>query len=131
MNRRRSITIPGFRHKNPIPNAAVIGNILMSGVINGVDPATGEVADGLENQCRFMFAHVRAIVEAAGGSTGDILKMTVWMRDRSKREPLNREWLLMFPDEASRPARHSFQAELEGRIEIQCDVTAIIGGSRS
>ncbi|TPN85604.1 RidA family protein [Mesorhizobium sp. CU2] len=131
MDRRRSIYIPGFRHKNPIPNAAIIGDLLMSGVINGVDPATGELADGLDDQCRFMFAHVRAIVEAAGGTTGDILKITVWMRDRSKREALNREWLAMFPDEASRPARHSFQAELEGRIEIQCDVTAVIGGAQS
>ncbi|WP_430699229.1 RidA family protein [Mesorhizobium humile] len=131
MGRRRAIHIPGFRHKNPIPNAAVIGNLLMSGVINGVDPRTGELAQGLDDQCRFMFEHARAIVEAAGGSTDDILKMTVWMRDRSKREALNREWLAMFPDAASRPARHSFQAELDGRIEIQCDVTAVIGRSRA
>lgn len=127
MNRRQSIYIPGFRHKNPIPNAAMIDNVLMSGVINGVDPATGSVAHGMESQCLFMFAHVRAIVDAAGGSTDDILKMTVWMRDRSNREPLNREWLQMFPNEANRPARHSFQVDLEGGIEIQCDVTAIIG----
>lgn len=126
MKQRRSIQIPGFRHKNPIPNAAMIGNVLMSGVINGVDPATGAVAPGVEDQCRFMFAHVRAIVEAAGGSTGDILKMTVWMRNRADRDALNLEWLRMFPDEASRPARHTFQAELEGAIEIQCDITAII-----
>ncbi|MBN9220552.1 MAG: RidA family protein [Mesorhizobium sp.] len=127
LRQRRSIHIPGFRHKNPIPNAAMIGNVLMSGVINGVDPATGAVASGLEEQCRHMFAHVRAIVEAAGGSPGDILKMTVWMGDKSHRDALNREWLRMFPDETSRPARHTFQSEMDGAIEIQCDITAIIG----
>ncbi|WP_292863707.1 RidA family protein [Mesorhizobium sp.] len=105
----------------------MIGNVLMSGVINGVDPATGAVASGLEEQCRHMFAHVRAIVEAAGGSPGDILKMTVWMGDKSHRDALNREWLRMFPDETSRPARHTFQSEMDGAIEIQCDITAIIG----
>ena len=126
---RVSIHIPGFRHKNPIPNAARIGNLLMSGIINGVDPATGEVAEGLEAQCRFMFVHMRSIVEAAGGTTEDILKITVWMRDRSRREALNREWLAMFPDEAARPARHSLQAELEGRLEIQCDFVAVLSES--
>lgn len=124
--RRVSIRIPGFRHKNPIPNAARIGNLVMSGIINGVDPETGEVAEGMEAQCRFLFAHVRSIVEAAGGTTDDILKITVWMRDRSRREALNREWLAMFPDEASRPARHSLQADLEGRLEIQCDFVAVL-----
>ena len=124
--RRVSIRIPGFRHKNPIPNAARIGNLVMSGIINGVDPETGEVAEGMEAQCRFLFAHVRSIVEAAGGTTDDILKITVWMRDRSRREALNREWLTMFPDEASRPARHSLQADLEGRLEIQCDFVAVL-----
>ncbi|UDF31867.1 UNVERIFIED_ORG: RidA family protein (plasmid) [Roseateles sp. XES5] len=124
--RRVSIHIPGFRHKNPIPNAARIGNLVMSGIINGVDPETGEVAEGMEAQCRFLFAHVRSIVEAAGGTTDDILKINVWMRDRSRREALNREWLAMFPDEASRPARHSLQADLEGRLEIQCDFVAVL-----
>ena len=124
--KRVSIHIPDFRHKNPIPNAARIGNLVMSGIINGVDPQTGEVAEGLEAQCRFLFAHMRSIVEAAGGTTDDILKITVWMRDRSRREALNREWLAMFPDEAGRPARHSLQAELEGRLEIQCDFVAVL-----
>ena len=124
--RRVSIQVPGFRHRNPIPNAARIGNLVMSGIINGVDPDTGEVAEGMEAQCRFLFVHVRSIVEAAGGTTDDILKITVWMRDRSRREALNREWLAMFPDEASRPARHSLQADLDGRLEIQCDFVAVL-----
>ena len=33
--------------------------------------------------------------------------MTVWMADPSQRESLNREWLKMFPDADSRPARHT------------------------
>ena len=45
-----------------------------------------------------MFAQVRRIVEAAGESAGDIVKMTVWMRDRTKRAALNGPWVEMFPD---------------------------------
>ena len=47
------------------------------------------------------------------------------MADRSKRDVLNAEWLKMFPDEKSRPARHTLQAALEGGQFINCDITAV------
>ena len=125
MAKRKSIHIAGFAHKNPIPAASCLGNMLMTGIITGMDPATGKLAPTLEAQCAFMFQHVRAIMAAAGGSTDDIIKMGVWMADRSQREVLNREWLKMFPDEHSRPARHTSQANLEGGQLINCDITAV------
>ena len=97
-----------------------------SGGIHGIDPATGKVAETLEAQCAHMFAHVRTIVEAAGGHADDIIKMTVWMTDRSQRQALNHEWLKMFPDEQARPARHTQRAALDGGMLIQCDFTAVI-----
>jgi enamine deaminase RidA (YjgF/YER057c/UK114 family) len=125
MAKRQSIYIQGFAHKNPIPAACRLGNVLMTGIITGMDPATGKVAPTLEAQCTFMFQHVRSIMAAAGGSTDDIIKMSVWMADRSKRDVLNAEWLKMFPDETSRPARHTSQANLEGGQLINCDITAV------
>jgi 2-iminobutanoate/2-iminopropanoate deaminase len=125
MPKRTSIYIDGFAHKNPIPAGCRLGNMLMTGIITGMDPATGKVAATLEEQCAFMFQHVRAIMAAAGGSTDDIIKMSVWMADRSQRDVLNREWLKMFPDAESRPARHTSQANLEGDQLINCDITAV------
>jgi len=126
MSKRKSIYIEGFQHVNPIPNACRLGNFLVSGVINGVDPATGKVPPTIEEQCAFMFGHMRRIVEAGGGTTDDIIKMTVWMKDRSQRQPLNREWLKMFPDEQTRPSRHTMQGHMEGATLIQCDFMAVI-----
>jgi 2-iminobutanoate/2-iminopropanoate deaminase len=123
---RKSIYVAGFSHKNPIPNACRIGNLVLSGVILGVDPATGELPGSLEEQCFHMFAHMKATVEAAGGRTDDIIKMTVYLKDRSQRQPVNDEWLKMFPDEKSRPARHAQQANLEGKSLVQCDFMAVI-----
>jgi 2-iminobutanoate/2-iminopropanoate deaminase len=125
MAKRNSIRIEGFAHKNPIPAACRLGNMLMTGIITGTDPATGKVAPTLEAQCAFMFQHVRAIMQAAGGSTDDIIKMSVWMADRSQRDVLNREWVKMFPDEHARPARHTSQAALEGGQLINCDIMAV------
>jgi len=127
MAKRKSIEIEGFRHKNPIPAACRLGNMLMTGIITGVDPKTGKLADTLEAQCANIFHHVRSIMAGAGGSTDDIIKMNVWMTDRSRRDVLNAEWVKMFPDAGSRPARHTSQAALEGGQLIVCDITAVFG----
>ena len=126
MAKRTSVNVEEFGHVNPIPAACRIGNLLMSGGIYGLDPATGKAALTIEAQCALMFMHVRRIVEAGGGSTDDIIKMTVWMTDRSLRPILNREWLKMFPDEKSQPARHTMRGDLEGGMLVQCDFTAVI-----
>jgi enamine deaminase RidA (YjgF/YER057c/UK114 family) len=123
---RRSIDVPGFRHANPIPAASRIGPFVFSGVITGRDPSTGEMPASLADQCTNMFAHVRAIVGAAGGSTGDIARMTVWLADHRDREALNREWLTMFPDPADRPARQAHPGTFDGPALIQCDFIAVL-----
>jgi len=124
--KRTSIYTEGFSHKNPIPAACRIGNTLYSGSIQGTDPATGTYGETLQAQCELMFDHVRRIIEQAGGSPADIIKMTVWMNDRSQRAALNTVWLQMFPDPQSRPARHTMQAALDGGKQIECDFIAIL-----
>lgn len=127
MPKRQTLHIPGFSHKNPIPAAARMGPLLMTGLINGMDPVSGEIADGLESQCALMFQQVRNVIAAAGGTPDHIVRMTVWLKDRSQRGPVNEQWLAMFPDADNRPARLSLQAtELTSGILVQCEITAWI-----
>lgn len=124
---RRAIHIDGFSHKNPIPAACRLGPLVESGSVLGTDPQTGQIADGIEAQCRHMLDNVRRIIEAAGGGTEHIVKVTVWMKDRSQRPALNAPWLDMFPDASSRPARHAIHApELDMGKLIECVFTAYI-----
>ena len=125
---RRSIYVEGFGHKNPIPAACRIGAMVYSGSIQGSDPATGQYGATLEEQSRLMFEQVRRIVDAAGGGVGDILQMTVWMKDRTRRAALNGPWLEMFPDPQSRPARHTMNADLDGGKLVECEFVAVLGG---
>jgi 2-iminobutanoate/2-iminopropanoate deaminase len=125
--RRTSVYVEGFGHKNPIPAACRIGNLLESGSIQGTDPATGKYGATLAEQSVLMFAHVKRIVEAGGGSLEDVVKVTVWLRDRANRAPINEEWLRLFPDPHSRPARHAIQADLDGEKLVECSFTAVIG----
>lgn len=125
MGKRKSVNIPGFKHVNPIPNASMIGNVLMSGLIIGVDSETNKLPSDLKQQCVNMFGHVRSIVEAAGCSMDDIIKITVWLKDPADRAVLNEEWLRLFPDPASRPARQALPHLGGGDALILCDIVAI------
>lgn len=127
MSRRRSVDIHGFKHVNPIPNASRIGNLLISGLIIGVDPETGQLPDSVVKQCANMFAHMRSIVEAGGLSMDDVIKMNVWLRDPSDRSALNDEWTKAFPDAGSRPARQALPLTGAGDALIQCEIIAVAG----
>jgi len=122
---RHSIYVDEIAHRSPIPNASRIGNIIMSGLIRGHDPATGKLAPTLEQQCAFMFQHLRQAVEAGGATVDDIIKVTVWMKELT-RKPINDEWVKMFPDPASRPARQVIEVPMEPGVLIQCDFVAVI-----
>lgn len=128
MSSRRSIEIPGLSHgDNPIPAGSRIGPLFMSGGIAGLEQHTGKLAADVEAQCAAMFTNVQRLIEAAGGTTGHIVKMTIWVKDRGVRTLINRHWLTMFPDPASRPVRHVLlYADLPGAMQMQCDVTAFI-----
>ena len=128
MAKRTSIYVEGFSHKNPIPPASKIGNLMFSGSIQGKDPATGKLGATLDEQCAVMFANMRRIVEGGGGTTDNIIKMTVWMPDRAQplRDIVNREWEKMFPDPQSRPARHTIALPLDQGKLIECDFIAVL-----
>ena len=126
---RRSVYIDGFGHRNPVPAACRIENLLVSGIVYGLDASKGRPADTIEEQCALMFTHIRRIVQAGGGSVADIIKINVWMTDRSRRDPLNVEWLRMFPDPMNRPARQVMQGALGQGILVWCDFSAVIRSS--
>jgi 2-iminobutanoate/2-iminopropanoate deaminase len=126
MAKRESINFPGFSHANPIPNASRIGNIMMSSVISGRDPTTNNMPDDLAQQIVNIFSHIRSAMDAAGGSPEDIIKITFWVKDPGTgRGALNGEWEKMFPDENSRPARHTQPLAGSGPSQVSCDFVAV------
>ena len=61
--KRRSIHVEGVQHGAPIPMGAVVGNMLFSSGITGIDPATGNVPESLERQCELASANMKTLVE--------------------------------------------------------------------
>ena len=126
MAKRQSVNFLGFAHGNPIPNASRIGNIMMSSVISGVDPGTRNLPPDLDGQVANLFGHIRSAVEAAGGSPDNIIKINFYMKDPATgRAALNSEWVKMFPDEGSRPARHTLALGADGNALVTCDFVAV------
>ena len=54
--------------------------VYLSGQV-GIDPPSGDLVKGIEAQTRQVFANLRAVAEAAGGSLDDIVKLTILMVD--------------------------------------------------
>ena len=54
--------------------------LYLSGQI-GLDPGTGRLVDGIENQIPRVFENLKAVAEAAGGSLADAVKLTVYLTD--------------------------------------------------
>ena len=128
MAKRKSITWPGFKHENPIPNASMIGNLMMSSIMSGRDPDTGTMPPDAEAQVVNIFRQIKLAVAAAGGTPNDILKINFWAKDPAVgRKMLNGPWPAMFPDAPSRPARHTLTLPANAPNHVTCDFVAVIG----
>lgn len=104
---------------------ARIDNIIYSSGIMGNDPKTGKTAATGEEQVRYAFANVEKFLTAAGVTPDDVIRMTVLLEDMDLREFVNDEWLKMFPDPHSRPARHAVTQKLNGTMLVQLEVIAV------
>ena len=124
---RRSINIPGFNHgRQPIPAASRVGNIVATGGVHGMDPATGSIPADAAAQVKNAFANLVKILAAAGATPQQVVKITVFVKGAEVRELVNAEWLALFPDPDSRPARHTLNHELNPPQVVQLEALAVV-----
>ena len=123
---KRSVHVPGMEHGAPIPNGAVVGNMIFSSAISGKDAKIGMLSPDADQQAEAMFRNLRQYMESVGGTPDNIGYMKVYLKEEKYREAVNRAWLKMFPDEHDRPARHAVKAELRGEALFQIEVIAVL-----
>ena len=130
--RPRSIEVAGVGHgAAPIPMGARVGNTLYSSGIAGVDPATGKLAEGAAAQAACAFRNMRTLLANGGATLQDVVRMTVYVKEASAREPVNAEWLQCFPDPHDRPARHTLTYDLQHGMLLQLEVVAVCATEKS
>ena len=111
---------------NPIPICVKLGNLILPSVISGRAPDQTEQSEDPQKQIAQAFINMKNIVEAAGGTTDNIGKITVYLSDINYRKLVNQEWQKMFPLESNRPSRHVVDMPLRGKTMIQLDVIAMV-----
>jgi reactive intermediate/imine deaminase len=61
--------------------AVKVGNtVYLSGQI-GLDPASGQLAEGFDAQTTRVFDNLKAVAEAAGGGLADAARVTIYLTD--------------------------------------------------
>ena len=93
--------------------------VYLSGQI-GLDPATGNLREGLEAQIRQVIANLRAVAEASGGTLDDIVKMTLLLADMADFKTVNDILAKTFTPPY--PARATYQVAAlprAARVEIE------------
>ena len=127
MGKRQVLEGQGLpRHRNPTPAAVKIGNLVFSAAINGEDAERETLPAEPAEQVAQAFCNLRRAIELMGGTTDDIAKVTVYLRDMAHRDLVNREWLSMFPDEHDRPVRHAIRADLQNNWVLQLEFIAVL-----
>lgn len=126
MTERESFFIPGATRTRMLPSGTRVGNLLFSSGIDGMDPDTGELGKSLEEQANLCFRNLKTLVEMAGGTPENVVRVHVLMGDPTQREAVNKPWLEMFPDENSRPARRVIKYDPPADLFLQLEMVAVI-----
>jgi len=93
--------------------------VYLSGQI-GLDPATGNLVEGVEAQTHRVLKNLRAVAQAAGGELDDIVKLTLLLADLSDFAKVNEIMATYF--KPPYPARATYQVAAlpkAARIEIE------------
>jgi 2-iminobutanoate/2-iminopropanoate deaminase len=72
-----------------------------------IDPASGNIPDGIERQTRQSLANLSAVLEAGGGSFGSVVKTTVFLKNMNDFAVMNGIYAEFFKD--APPARSTIE----------------------
>lgn len=95
----------------------------------GRDPNTGHLAEGLEAQTHQMLANVDAVLNAAGCTRSDIVKVTLIMADLKDFKAIDQIYAAWLPDrgQSPLPVRTAFAAAtLPAHAQVMIEVIAAV-----
>lgn len=104
----------------PYSQAVVSGNLIFCSGQLGIDPATGELAEGVEAQAAQALENISHVLSEAGATLDDAVKTTVLLADIADFSAVNEVYASAFNEPY--PARSAFQAAAipaGGLVEIE------------
>jgi 2-iminobutanoate/2-iminopropanoate deaminase len=105
--------------------AIVTGNLVYTSGQIGIDPKTGQLAEGMEAQLEQVFRNLTAVLEASGSSIDHVVKATVFLADMNDYNKMNELYRKQFKSDP--PARSTVQvARLPRDARIEIEVVAVL-----
>jgi 2-iminobutanoate/2-iminopropanoate deaminase len=114
----------------PYSQAIIEGDFIFVAGQGCTNPLTGKLELGdARSETKRVFENIRAILEAAGSTLGDVVKCNVYLRDINDFAAMNEVYATFFS--APFPARTTIQAgALPGGIAVEIECIARSGPSR-
>ncbi|MBK3913365.1 Rid family detoxifying hydrolase [Listeria ivanovii] len=107
----------------PYSQAIKVNNFIFTSGQLGINPETGELAEGAVKQAKQAFRNLSAVLEEAGSGLNKIIKATVLFKDLNQFTAVNEVYATFFSSDF--PARSAFQvAKLPLDAEIEIEVIA-------
>ena len=106
----------------PYAQAVDGGSVLITSGQLGLDPTTGELAQGIEAQTRRALENVKVILAQAGLTMDSVIKTTVFLQHMSDFAAMNAVYA-EFSTQGSYPARSAVEVGAlpkGGLVEIEC-----------
>ncbi|HLI22191.1 MAG TPA: Rid family detoxifying hydrolase [Stellaceae bacterium] len=105
----------------PFNQAIRIGNMVFTSGQAGRNRETGKMGD-IRDQARRCIANISAILETAGASLADVVKVTVFLKNAADWKAFNEEYVKLFPEPL--PARSSAIVTLKSD-DMLCEMECI------
>jgi enamine deaminase RidA (YjgF/YER057c/UK114 family) len=117
-------------HAGPVPQAVVAGGWIHVSALFGVDPVSRSIPEDAAAEADRLFTNLAAILDAAGASLSDVVRVGIAMRALQRDRPaFNEVWAARFGDH--RPARSAIESSDFGRpgenARFMIEVTAYRG----
>ena len=105
--------------------AIATDNLLFCAGQIGLDPATGELADGFDAQAEQVLKNLTAVLDAAGCTWDDVVKTTCFLADINDFTAFNAVYGRFMPDPP--PARSTFAvAALPKGARVEIEAVAVL-----
>ena len=82
----------------PYSQAIEVNNMVFTSGVIPVDPATGNIPEGSQAQAEQAFKNLSNLLEAAGTSTANVIKTTVFIKEMNDFGAINEVYAKYFPE---------------------------------
>lgn len=113
------------QNTGPYSQALKIGPFIYTSGEGPLDPKTGEIVAGsIEEQTQLTFQNIEAILNAAGATLEDVVKVSAHLQDINDFERFNQTYESIFTWPI-KPVRTTVGSDLTG-IKVEVDVVAFV-----